>query len=167
MVGGAVVFFFVGFAFRIASKRYPIPKLFPVPTKEATPVSTETKPANNNDSTVHSLTPVAVDERYDYFGIRHRDEPGRRTDRLLPVSRLGGVIIIFALLLLIAAWAWQENAQSQSDSIQREFSRGDYSHLSEYQDLLDSARNAGRLWNLGVIVAVFGAAVVAFESVRK
>jgi hypothetical protein len=65
-------------------------------------------------------------------------------EQIAPVSAIGGYILILALLLLIGAWAWQENAQS-----------------------LDSAVNAGRFWKLGVLIAVFGAMMVAFAQVRK
>lgn len=83
------------------------------------------------------------------------------------VSTGGGVIILFALLLLIAAWAWQDSAQSRLDSVVGEAFRGDFSHVSELKDLQDAARSANILWNLGVIIAVLGAAVVAFAQVRK
>ena len=85
---------------------------------------------------------------------------------LRPVSLVGGVIILFALLLLLAAWGWQESIRSQLDNLGYPDDYMQYD-VSEITDLLDSGTTAGRLWNLGVIIAVFGAAVVAFAQVRK
>ncbi len=77
------------------------------------------------------------------------------------VSAMGGVILIFAVLILVAAWVWQESAQSQLEHLEYPY---DVSHA---ENLADSARNAGRLWNLGVILVPIGAILTAFAEVRK
>ena len=77
------------------------------------------------------------------------------------ISYVGGGILLFALLLLIVAWAWQEDVQSQLKN------PDNWNDLEKVRDLGDSGTTAGRLWNLGVIIAVFGAAVVAFAQARK
>jgi len=86
----------------------------------------------------------------------------------MPVSSYAGLLLVFAFLLLVVAWAWQESVQSQRENLATPH---DLSQLADYyshlKDLNDSARTAGMLWNLGVIIAVLGAIAVAFAKVRK
>jgi hypothetical protein len=73
-------------------------------------------------------------------------------------SVIGGLALVLAFFLLIASWGWDE-------ALSQQVKNGSYS--GDSNDLANDTQTIHRLWNLGTIVAVIGAALVAFNCVRR
>ena len=75
-----------------------------------------------------------------------------------PASAIGIVILAIAFALLAFSWVWQEDLKTHGD---------DVFNVHTWDEYTDSVELAGRLWNAGVLIAVFGSILVAFSEVRK
>ena len=101
------------------------------------------EPPKESGETIDSMSEAKVKKPY---------QPGPY------VSKSGGFILIIALLILIVSWGLLDNLQDNPPS------DSSPSVLAKYHDDVEFV---GNLWNFGILVAVFGAIVIAFSEVRK